>query len=107
VEVEAGFSGYKRIYLGKKLSAKLEGKIAYGYELGENYKGNRAKLAEGDRGYYDLITPDKERGVGKAKVGLTIEKANKIGLTFEVEGRKHSNHKEADLSYGLKLKYVF
>ena len=107
IQPELGLEGHVRKHIGKGLSAKLEGKVAYSYELGTNYDRNKAKIKDGSTGYYELVRPDKEEGVLKGKVGLTFEKSDKVGVTFEVEARKHDNKKEADLSYGVRFKYVF
>lgn len=107
IQPELGVEGHVRKHIGRGVSAKVEGKIAYSYELGTNYNRNKARLKDGNTGYYNLIRPDKEEGVLKGKVGLTIEKADKVGVTFEVEARKHDNKKESDLSYGVRFKYVF
>ncbi|MGF6907880.1 autotransporter outer membrane beta-barrel domain-containing protein, partial [Fusobacterium sp. PH5-44] len=107
IQPEVGIEGHVRKHLGKKVSAKLEGKLSYAYELGENYTRNKAKVKSGGTDYYELIRPDKEKGIAKGKLGITIEKADKMGVTFEVEARKHDNKKEADLSYGVRFKYVF
>ncbi|MGF6906403.1 autotransporter-associated N-terminal domain-containing protein [Fusobacterium sp. PH5-44] len=107
VQPEIGVSAYKRGYIGKKVSIKLAGELSYAYELGENYNRNKAKVRNGSTGYYDLIQPEKEEGIIKGKVGLTIEKANKMGVTFDVEARKHDRKDKTDVRYGVKFKYVF
>jgi hypothetical protein len=107
VQPEIGISAYKRKYLGKKVSVKLEADLAYSHELGSFYGGNRARVHKGDRGYYDLIRPEKEKGAVTGRVGLTIEKANKAGVTFEVEARKPMNKKDMDVRFGVRFKYVF
>ena len=107
IQPEVGMDFELRHHIGKGLSAKLTGKIAYAHELGENYKRNKAKIKDGETGYYDLIRPDKEKGIIKGKVGIAIEKADKIGVSFDVEARKHSNKKDTDMTYGVNFKYVF
>jgi hypothetical protein len=107
IQPEIGIKGYKRAYIGKKLSIKLEGNASYGYELGNYYEGNEARIKNGSTGTYELIRPEKEKGIAKGKLSLTIEKANKMGVSFDVEARKHTNKKDADLRYGVSLKYVF
>jgi hypothetical protein len=107
VEAEVGVQGHKRILIGKKVSAKLEGKIAYSHEFGNSSKANRARVAKGGGDYYSLIEPEKEKGAVKASVGITFEKANKAGITFEVEARKYNHKKDVDISYGVRFKYVF
>jgi hypothetical protein len=106
VRPEVGVSGHKRAYIGKKLSMKLEGKLSYGHEFGDFYNENRARLSEGNQGWYDLIRPEKEEGAFKAGAGLTFEKANKLGVTFDVEAKKHTNKSDVDYSVGVKFKYV-
>jgi hypothetical protein len=107
VRPEVGIKGHKRVYVGKKTSVKLEGSASYGYELGNFYEGNAAKIKNGNKGSYDLIRPEKERGVAKGKIGITIEKANKMGVSFDVEVRKQTNKKDVDVRYGVSFKYVF
>jgi hypothetical protein len=107
VEAEVGVSGHKRVQVGKKVSAKIEGKLAYSHEFGNSNKANKVRLVNGGSDYYKLIEPEKEKGVIKAGVGVTFEKANKAGITFEVEARKYNHKKDVDISYGVRFKYVF
>jgi hypothetical protein len=107
VQPEIGISAHKRKYIGKKVSVKLEGNLAFAKELGKNYKRNHASVTHGGSGKYDLIRPGEEDNVIKGRVGLTIEKANKAGVTFEVEARKHNNRDKLDVRYGIRFKYVF
>jgi hypothetical protein len=107
VRPEAGISAIKRVYLGKKISAKIAGKLSYAHELGNFYNENRARVLDGNAGWYELIRPEKEKGIIKAGVGVTFEKANKLGITFDVEAGKHTNKEDLDYSVGVKVKYVF
>jgi len=107
VQPEVGLSGSRRAYLGKNISAKLTGDLSYAYELGENYNNNKARVKNGTEGWYNLIRPEKEEGFFKGKVGLGLERANRYGISFEVEARKHDNKKEADLRYGVRFNYKF
>ncbi|MGF6905875.1 autotransporter-associated N-terminal domain-containing protein [Fusobacterium sp. PH5-44] len=107
VEGEVGVNATHRILVGKKLSVKLTGDLAYGHEFGTNYDRNKAKVAEGTEGYYSLIKPEEEKDHVKGRVGITIEKANHYGLTFDVEARKHSNKDSSDVRYGVRFNYKF
>jgi hypothetical protein len=107
IQPEIGIKGYKRAYIGKKLSLKLEGSMSYGHEFGNFYDENEAKIRYGGTENYELIRPEKERGVAKGKIGLTIEKANKMGVTIDVEAKKYNNKEKTDLRYGITMKYVF
>ncbi|MDR3259376.1 MAG: autotransporter-associated N-terminal domain-containing protein [Fusobacteriaceae bacterium] len=107
IQPEVGVQASKRKYIGKKLSAKITGNLSYAHELGNNYNENKAKVKNGTFGNYTLIRPEKEKGVIKGNIGFTIEKANKFGVTFDVEARKHSSKDKMDLQYGVRIKYVF
>ncbi|MDR3260122.1 MAG: autotransporter-associated N-terminal domain-containing protein, partial [Fusobacteriaceae bacterium] len=103
---EIGIKGEKRAYIGKKLSAKIEGKISYGYELGNTKHQTKAKIKNGTAGYYELIRPEEEKGNINAKIGFTVERANKAGVTFEIGTRKYDNKSKVDMNYGVRFKYV-
>jgi len=107
IEGEIGVKGTKRLYLGKKVSAKLSGDVAYAYEFGNNHKANRGRVNGGTEDYYDLIKPAREKGVGKARASLTIEKRDHIGVSFDVEARKYQNKSGTDLRYGVRFTYKF
>jgi hypothetical protein len=107
IAAEIGVKGSKRFYVGKKVSLKLEGDVAYGYEFGSNHKANRGRVHGGTEDYYDLIKPAEEKGVGRARASLTIEKRDHIGLSFDVEARKYQNKKDVDLRYGVRFTYKF
>jgi hypothetical protein len=107
VQPEVGIKGHKRAYVGKNVSMKLEGSASYGYELGNFYEENEARIKNGTTGNYELIRPEKDEGIAKGKVGLTIEKANKVGVTFDVALSKQTNKKEVDVRYGVSFKYMF
>ncbi|MGF6907064.1 autotransporter outer membrane beta-barrel domain-containing protein, partial [Fusobacterium sp. PH5-44] len=107
IQPEIGLRAEKRGYIGKKVSAKIFAEGACAYELGESNNRNKAKVRNGDSGWYNLIESEEEKGVLKGKVGITIEKANKFGITFDVEGRKHDSKKDADIRYSARIKYVF
>ncbi|MGF6906521.1 autotransporter-associated N-terminal domain-containing protein [Fusobacterium sp. PH5-44] len=107
VEGEVGVNVTKRVHLGKKISMKLTGDLAYGHEFGTNYDRNKARVSKGTEGYYSLIKPEEEKGHVKGRVGVTFEKANNYGVTFDVEARKHSNKDKADVRYGVKFNYKF
>ncbi|MGF6907062.1 autotransporter-associated N-terminal domain-containing protein [Fusobacterium sp. PH5-44] len=107
VQPEIGFKAETRAQLGKKVSAKLFAEGAYAYELGDNNNRTKAKVRNGSGDWYNLIRTEKEEGALKGKVGLTIEKANKFGVTFDVEAKKHDNKKDADVAYSARIKYVF
>jgi hypothetical protein len=107
-EAEVGVRGEVRKYVGKQLSVKVSGDVAYGYELNDHeYQGTKARVAKGTAGEYNLIKPENERGNVRLRGGVTIEKANKVGVTFDVEARKYDNAGKMDVRYGVKFKYVF
>lgn len=86
----------------------MTGDLSYGHEFGNTYdKRVKAKVADGTEGYYGLIRPEEEKGNIRGKVGLTFEKADRAGITFEVEARKHNNKKDADVRYGVRFNYKF
>jgi hypothetical protein len=107
IQPEIGVSGEKRFYIGKKFSTKLFGSLALAYEFGENYKGNRARIHDGTEGYYDLSEPEKEEFIGKATAGIAFEKANRYGVTFDVEARKHGNKESMDYRVNVRFNYKF
>jgi uncharacterized protein with beta-barrel porin domain len=107
IQPEVGIKASKRAYVGKKTSVKFDLSASYGYELGNFYKNSKASIKNGSSGDYDLISPEKEKGVAKVKAGLTIEKANKMGVSFDVEVRQQMNKKHPDVRYGVSFKYVF
>jgi len=107
IQPEVGIRAERRVHLGKKLSAKIFAEGAYAYELGDNYDRNKARVKNGTEGWYNLIRGEKEEGIIKGKIGLTVEKANKAGVTFDVEARKHDNKDKSDVRYNARFKYVF
>ena len=107
IQPEIGIKAEKRSYLGSKLSVKLYAEGSYAYELGDNYDRNKAKISSVDSEWYNLIKPEDEEGFFKGVLGLSLERSNKIGVSFDTEARKHDNKKDADLRYNLRLKYVF
>jgi len=104
---EVGVSASKRVHLGKKMSMKLVGDLAYGHEFGNNYDRNKAKVDKGTEGYYSLIKPAEEKGHVKGRVGVTVEKNDSYGVTFDVEARQHQNKKNTDVRFGVKFNYKF
>ena len=107
IQPEIGIKAEKRSYLGSKMSIKLYAEGSYAYELGDNYDRNKAKISSVDSEWYNLIKPEDEEGFFKGVLGLSLERSNKIGVSFDTEARKHDNKKDADLRYNLRLKYVF
>jgi hypothetical protein len=107
VAPEVGISAQKRAYIGKKTSLKLQGSLSYSHELGDFYGSNKARLVNGGCDDYNLIHPEKEKGAVVGNLSLTIEKANKLGVSFDVQARKHTNKDSMDLNYGVRVKYVF
>ena len=106
-ELEAGLRGSKKIYLGKNLNLNLTADAGYGYDLGDNYPGNEARLKNGGEGYYDLINSEKAEGTLKGKLGIGLEKANHYGITFEAEWNKRDNRTEEDVKYSARFNYKF
>ena len=106
-QLGAGVKAQQRIYAGNDVSVKVTADVKYAYELGDNYDGNKARLKNGGEGYYSLITPDEREGKLTGKVGLTVEKANHMGVTFEVEAADESNKKDPSVKYGVRFNYKF
>ena len=106
-QLGAGVKASQRIYAGNDVSVKVTADVKYAYELGDNYDGNKARLKNGGEGYYSLITPDEREGKLIGKVGLTVEKANHMGVTFEVEAADEGNRKDSSVKYGVRFNYKF
>ncbi|UYI78468.1 MAG: autotransporter-associated N-terminal domain-containing protein [Fusobacterium varium] len=106
-QAAAGVKAQQRIYVVNDVSVKVTADVKYAYELGDNYNGNKARLKNGGEGYYSLITPDEKEGKLSGKVGLTVEKANHMGVTFEVEAADESNRKDSSVKYGVRFNYKF
>ena len=103
----AGVKASQRIYAGNDISVKVAADVKYAYEFGDNYDGNKARLKNGGEGYYSLITPEEREGKLIGKVGLTVEKANYMGVTFEVEAADEGNRKDSSIKYGVRFNYKF
>ena len=106
-QAAAGVKAQQRIYVVNDVSVKVTADVKYAYELGDNYDGNKARLKNGGEGYYSLITPDEKEGKLSGKVGVTVEKANHMGVTFEVEAADESNRKDSSVKYGVRFNYKF
>ena len=107
IQAGAGVKASQRIYAGNDISVKVTADVKYAYEFGDNYDGNKARLKNGGEGYYSLITPEEREGKLSGKVGLTIEKANHMGVTFEVEAADESHKKDSSIKYGVRFNYKF
>ena len=103
----AGVKASQRIYAGNDISVKVTADVKYAYEFGDNYDGNKAKLKNGEEGYYSLITPEEREGKLTGKIGLTVEKANHMGVTFEVEAADEGHKKDSSIKYGVRFNYKF
>ena len=103
----AGVKASQRIYAGNDISVKVTADVKYAYEFGDNYDGNKARLKNGGEGYYSLITPEEREGKLTGKIGLTVEKANHMEVTFEVEAADESNKKDPSVKYGIRFNYKF
>ena len=106
-QLGAGVKASQRIYAVNDVSVKVTADVKYAYELGDNYDGNKARLKNGGEGYYSLITPDEREGKLTGKVGLTVEKANHMGVTFEVEAADEGSRKDSSVKYGVRFNYKF
>ncbi|WP_462425965.1 autotransporter-associated N-terminal domain-containing protein [Fusobacterium varium] len=106
-QAAAGVKASQRIYAGNDISVKVTADVKYAYEFGDNYDGNKARLKNGEEGYYSLITPEEREGKLSGKVGLTVEKANHMGVTFEVEAADESHKKDSSIKYGVRFNYKF
>ncbi len=106
-ELVTGIAGHRRYYLGNNLSIKLGADANYSYELGENYGGNRARVSDSDKGYYDLITPEEREGVLSGEIEATLEKANHMGVTFAIKTKLDDSRDERLDTYSLRFNYKF
>ena len=106
-QLGVGVKAQQRIYAGNDVSVKVTADVKYAYELGDNYDGNKARLKNGGEGYYSLITSEEREGKLTGKIGLTVEKANHMGVTFEVEAADESNKKDSSIKYGVRFNYKF
>ncbi|WP_316091769.1 hypothetical protein [Fusobacterium sp.] len=106
-ELGAGVKGKQRIYAVNDVGVNISGDVKYAYDLGNNYNGNKAKLKNGDEGYYSLITPEKKKGALIGKVALAIEKTDHMGVTFEVEAADEQHKKDISVKYGVRFNYKF
>ena len=106
-QLGAGVKASQRIYAGNDVSVKVTADVKYAYELGDNYDGNKARLKNGGEGYYSLITPEEKEGKLTGKIGFTVEKANHMGVTFEVEAADEGNRKDSSIKYGVRFNYKF
>ncbi|BBA53268.1 autotransporter (plasmid) [Fusobacterium varium] len=106
-QIGAGVKASQRIYTVNDISVKVTADVKYAYEFGDNYDGNKAKLKNGGEGYYSLITPEEKEGKLTGKVGLTLEKANHMGMTFEIEAMDESNKQDSSIKYGVRFNYKF
>ena len=106
-EIGLGVKGKQRIYSRDQVSVKVIGDVKYAYDLGDNYDGNKAKLKNGQEGYYSLITPEKQKGAVIGKIGLAIEKEKHMGVTFEVEATNEQHKKDTSIRYGVRFNYKF
>ncbi|WP_302428180.1 autotransporter-associated N-terminal domain-containing protein [Fusobacterium varium] len=106
-QAAAGVKASQRIYAGNDISVKVTADVKYAYEFGDNYDGNKARLKNGEEGYYSLITPEEREGKLSGKIGLTVEKANHMGVTFEVEAADESHKKDSSIKYGVRFNYKF
>ena len=107
IQAGAGVKGRQQIYTKDDVSVKLSGDIKYVYEFGDNYDGNKAKLKNGSEGYYSLVTPEKKKGALVGTAGLTIEKTDHMGVTFEVQAADEQNKDDISLRYGVRFNYKF
>ena len=106
-QAAAGVKASQRIYAGNDISVKVTADVKYAYEFGDNYDGNKARLKNGEEGYYSLITPEEREGKLSGKIGLTVEKANHMGVTFEVEAADESHKNDSSIKYGVRFNYKF
>jgi hypothetical protein len=107
-EMALGVKAAHRIHVGNNFSVKITGDISYGYQFGNgDTEYVKAKVYKGDEGTYNLIRPFEEKGKLKGIVGVTFEKANHYGVTFDVEATKHDNKASNDIKYSLRFNYKF
>ncbi|MDR1834581.1 MAG: hypothetical protein LBQ96_02125 [Fusobacteriaceae bacterium] len=107
IRPEIGALIQKKFYLGRKLSAKLEGKLAWAYELGDHYEGNRVRSIGSEGDWMRLVEPEKDKHAVIGTAVLTLEKADHYGISIEVQGRKMSCKEKVDAAWGFRLHYKF
>ncbi|MGL5655643.1 MAG: autotransporter-associated N-terminal domain-containing protein [Fusobacteriaceae bacterium] len=106
-EAGTGVKASQRIYARDNISVKITTDMKYAYEFGDNYDGNKARLKNGEEGYYSLITPEEREGRLIGKIGLTVEKANHMGVTLEAKVADEGYKKDSSVEYGVRLNYKF
>lgn len=106
-EAGTGVKVSQRIYARDNISVKITTDMKYAYEFGDNYDGNKARLKNGEEGYYSLITPEKREGRLIGKIGFTVEKANHMGVTLEAKVADEGYKKDSSVEYGVRLNYKF
>lgn len=106
-QVGIGTEGKYKLYTMNDIIVNLKAKGNYMYELGDNYKGNEARLKDGKEGYYKLITPEEKKGILRGTIGIGIEKGNQMGINVEMSFEKENSKKEANKSYSVRFNYVF
>ncbi|MHD0316790.1 autotransporter-associated N-terminal domain-containing protein [Fusobacterium sp. THCT1E2] len=106
-QLGVGIRGNHRIYINNNIALKASGEMKYVHEMGENYEGNKAKLKSGNEDYYKLITPEKFKEQLSGKIGLTLEKVDSMGITFEVEVIDDRHREDTSIKYGMRFNYKF
>ena len=106
-QLGVGIKGNRRLYINNNIALKASGEIKYVHEMGKNYDGNKAKLKSGNEDYYKLITPEKFKEQLSGKIGLTLEKVDSMGITFEVEVIDDRHREDTSIKYGMRFNYKF
>lgn len=106
-DISVGIKGEKRVYIGNRWSTKFSVDGGYKYTINEKDLKTEIKLKDGDSKYYKLNAPREERGKFIGKVGLTFERANEMGVTFEVGGEDIVSKDRKGVNYGVRFNYKF
>jgi len=107
IQPEIGIRSERRYYPLKSLSFKIFAEGAYIYELGDSHDRNKIRVKNGTENWYELIKTAEKKRILKGRAGITLEKIDRVGVTFEVETIKHDNKEDTDTKYNIKLKYTF
>lgn len=92
-------------HLSDNWALKLKGDVQYSYDLGQNYKENKASI--GDSQYYSLMSEVETKGAVTGKIGVAFEKLDHMGVTLEGEYVKDFARDEDYWRAGLRFNYKF
>lgn len=104
-KVFAGADAEKIHHLSNNWALKFKGDAQYSYDLGHNYKENKASI--GGSQYYSLMSEVETKGAVTGKIGVAFEKLDHMGVTLEGEYIKDFARDEAYWRAGLRFNYKF